>query len=78
MPEPASFECGMGTAGFGTADIHIHGVDDLPVEPTWVLAPVDGVRVDGVVRVGMVEFVDARSGASANRWRRPRRSPALS
>jgi hypothetical protein len=35
---------------------------DQPFEPLWVLAPVDGVRVDRTVRVGAVEFVDAATG----------------
>jgi hypothetical protein len=50
------------SAGFATANIHIHGLDDLPVEPMWVLAPVAGVRVDRTMHVGVVEFVDAEAG----------------
>jgi hypothetical protein len=50
------------SAGFATSNINIHGLSDLPVEPMWVLAPVDGVRVDRTVRVGVVEFIDAAQG----------------
>lgn len=50
------------SAGFAIDKIDIHGLDDLLVEPMWVLAPVDGVRVEGTLRVGVVEFVDAAAG----------------
>jgi hypothetical protein len=50
------------SAGFAIDKIDIHGLDDLPVEPMWVLAPVDGVQVEGTLRVGVVEFVDAEAG----------------
>lgn len=50
------------SAGFAIDKIDIHGLDDLPVEPMWVLAPVDGVRVEGTLRVGVVEFVDVEAG----------------
>jgi hypothetical protein len=60
------------SAGFALDKLHIHGLDDLPVEPMWVLAPVDGVRVEGTVRVGVVEFVDAEAGQEMlRRFSRP-------
>jgi hypothetical protein len=50
------------SAGFATANIKIHGLGDLPVEPMWVLAPVDGLRVEHTARVGVVEFITAAAG----------------
>ena len=50
------------SAGFTTDKLDIHGLDAVPVEPMWVLAPVDGVRVDRTARVGVVEFIDALAG----------------
>jgi hypothetical protein len=50
------------SAGFTTDKLDIHGLDAVPVEPMWVLAPVDGVRVDRTARVGVVEFIDAATG----------------
>jgi hypothetical protein len=66
------------SAGFATADIHIHGLADLPVEPMWVLAPVDGVRVDGTVRVGVVEFLAAAAGQEMLRRFSPPLDPVFS
>jgi hypothetical protein len=50
------------SAGFSTDKIDIHGLDVLPVEPMWVLAPVGGLRVEATMRVGVVEFIDAPAG----------------
>jgi len=62
------------SAGFATTHIHIHGLNDLPVEPMWVLAPVDG---DRTMRVGMVEFMDAEAGQEMLRRFSPPLDPAF-
>ena len=49
-------------AGFPVSNIRIEGLSNLPVEAHWVLAPVRGLRVERAVRVGVVEFVDGRTG----------------
>jgi hypothetical protein len=50
------------SAGFSPDKMDIDGLDTLPVEPMWVLAPVAGVRVERTVRVGVVELMDAATG----------------
>lgn len=65
------------SAGFATTNIHIHGLNDLPVEPMWVLAPVAGIRVDRTMRVGMVEFMDAEAGQEMLRRFSPPLEPAF-
>lgn len=49
-------------AGLGVGDVRIEGLEDLPIEPLWVMTPVAGVRVDRPVRVGVVEFVEGAVG----------------
>jgi hypothetical protein len=66
------------SAGFATANIDIHGLDDIAVEPMWVLAPVDGVRVERPVRVGVVEFIDGEAGREMLRRFSPSLDPVFS
>jgi hypothetical protein len=42
------------SAGFETANIHIHGLDQILAERMWVLTPVGGVRVNAPMHVGAV------------------------
>lgn len=49
-------------AGFTAGNLRIQGLQDLQYEPLWVLAPVDGLRVDDPVRIGVVEFVGGATG----------------
>ncbi len=66
------------SAGFAPDRINIHGLDERPVEPWWVLAPVDGIRVRGTVRVGVVEFIDADAGQEMLRRFSPPLGPTFS
>ena len=50
------------SAGFATNNINIDGLDEVPTEPMWVLAPLAGVEVERAVRVGIVELVPAATG----------------
>ena len=54
------------------------GLDDRPIEAMWVLAPVDGVQVNGTVRVGVVEFTDATVGQEILRRFSPPLDPVFS
>lgn len=50
-------------AGFAPEDVDIHGLAEaLEFEPLWVLAPVRGLSVRQVVRVGVVELLTADAG----------------
>lgn len=50
------------SAGFAANDIHIDGLETVPTEPMWVLAPLAGVEVERAVRVGIVELLPAQTG----------------
>jgi hypothetical protein len=65
------------SAGFAIANINIHGLDDLPLEAMWVLAPVAGVRVDCTLRIGVVEFMDPAAGQAVLRRFTPPLEPVF-
>ena len=65
------------SAGFAIANIKIHGLDDLPLEAIWVLAPVAGVRVDRTLRIGVVEFMDPAAGQAVLRRFTPPLEPVF-
>jgi hypothetical protein len=60
-------------AGFSTDNIDIDGLADLRVEPMWILAPIGGIVVPDIVRIGVVEFMNVAQGQEMLR----RFSPAL-
>jgi hypothetical protein len=66
------------TAGFAVEDTRIHGLDAVPFEPMWVLAPVSGVRVERPTQVGIVEFVDGDAGGEMLRRFDPPLEPQFS
>jgi hypothetical protein len=65
-------------AGFAPEDTRIDGLDTLPFEPMWVLAPISGVRAERPARVGVVEFVDGDIGREMLRRFRPPLEPRFS
>jgi hypothetical protein len=65
------------SAGFAAAKIDIHGLDAVPVEPMWVLAPIAGVRVEDTVRIGVVEFMDGEAGRTMLRRFSPPLAPVF-
>ena len=58
-------------AGFKRDQMRISGLDDIASEAMWVLAPIRGVEVDHITRVGPVEFLDQSSGMEVLRGFNP-------
>jgi hypothetical protein len=65
-------------AGSAPQDTRIDGLDTLPFEPMWVLAPIGGVRAVRPARVGVVQFVDGETGREMLRRFRPPLEPRFS